>query len=264
MEKLKTEVKAQMKRIRDGQLHPSSVIVAEAFEELGYFSGRFNSNEVREQFDHLLNNVWRRTLDVLERYEYKAYSEGIPRELLLSSKNTLREARDVLKEDGFERAIHYIFSKWYPNLREMFLSVSQSRKTRGGKDFELQIGRLFEMANIPYQKVERETHVDFMIPDDETFHLKPNRAVIASLKRTLRERWREVVEELQAMRSPNIFLLTADENITKGHVEQICNNYRIHLVVWQQLKQTKFKDAPLVLSFNQWASEQIPMYERFW
>jgi hypothetical protein len=86
---------------------------------------------------------------------------------------------------------------------------------------------------------------------------------INTAKRTLRERWREVVEELYDMRSPNIFLITADYDVSKGHVEAICNQNRLHLVVWEEVKK-KYKNDPLVLSYNQWAKERLPILKKFW
>jgi len=97
-----------------------------------------------------------------------------------------------------------------------------------------------------------------------TIKNNPTSAAVASLKRTLRERWREVVEELHAARAPNIFLMTADEDISNAHVQQICDHYRIHLVVWEHLKKNKFSSNPLVLSYSNWASERIPILESFW
>jgi len=87
---------------------------------------------------------------------------------------------------------------------------------------------------------------------------------VISVKRTLRERWAEVAEELFNLRSPNVFLFTADEDVTQRHVEQICTRYRIHLVVWDELKANRFADEPLVLGYTQWATSRLPMLRQYW
>ncbi len=102
-----------------------------------------------------------------------------------------------------------------------------------------------------------------MIPNDVAFNKNPTAAAIVSAKRTLRERWREVVEELHKMRSPNIFLATADYNVGKSHVQEICGNYRIHLIVWDEVKE-KYVDEPLVLGYTEWANNRIPLLKQFW
>jgi len=175
----------------------------------------------------------------------------------------LEESKKVAQTEGYRPAIRFLFHSLYPHLREIFLSISQSRKARGGRDFELQFGKLLELMNIPYQKIKRAYRVDFMIPSDDVFKRNPTAGAIASAKRTLRERWREVVEELQAMRSPNIFLVTADYDVSKGHVKAICGDYRIHLVVWDQVKE-KYSGEPLVLGYTKWANDRIPILKQFW
>ena len=261
---IKREVQKLMRRVREGRVPPSEVIVEEAFKELGYLPARFASSKVRKAFNKIFYQAWTKTLEVLERYEEKAYPRGIPEELIRLRHEDVKEAEDVLKNRGFIPAIVGLFEKLYPYLRRCYLSIAQSRKARGGKDFELTFGRLLELAEVPYEKLERTSRVDFMLPSDAAFQHNPTAAAIASAKRTLRERWREVVEELQATRSPNIFLVTADSDISAGHVEAICGRYRIQLVVWDEIKTSRFPIEPLVLSYSQWANERLPVLEAFW
>jgi len=260
----KEEVRMLMRKVREGKIPSSEIIVEEAFHELGYDTETLTPLQVRRRFNTIFHNVWIKTLEVLERYEENAYARGIPEELIHLLRNDVEEAEKVLRRQGFIESIKFLFERFYPYLRRSFLSVSQSRMTRGGRDFELQFGRLLTLLGIPYQKVQRAYRVDFMLPSDEAFRRNPTTAAIASAKRTLRERWREVVEELHTMRSPNIFLITADFDITGGHIKEICDNYRIHLVVWDRVKSSSFPEHPLVLSYTQWANERLPVLEQFW
>lgn len=135
--------------------------------------------------------------------------------------------------------------------------MSQSRKTRGGQDFELQIEGLLKLSQVPYERQVTENRTDFIVPSIQVYERNRNEALVLSAKRTLRERWREVAEELFNLRSPNVYLLTADEDVSYGHVEGICKRYNIWLVVWDNLKQSKFADEPLVLGYTGWARERI-------
>jgi len=264
MSDVKKDVKKLMKRVREGRLPTSEFIVNETFKELGFTDTNCDSTYIRENFNHILHEVWQQTLEVLERYERDAYAEGIPDELIKMKESEFNEAEIVAQKKGFTHSFQDLFSKLYPYLLNCFLSISQSRKTRGGRDFELQFGKLLDLMDVPYQKFRRASRVDFMIPSDEAFKNNPTSAAIASAKRTLRERWREVVEELYDMRSPNIFLVTADFDISKGHIRDICGRYRIQLVVWDELKEAKFNDEPLVLGYTQWVNERLPVLEKFW
>ena len=262
------EVKRQtadlMKAVRKGRLPSSVRIVAQAFEELGLVPGSVSKEDARRRFNDILWVTWKHTLEVLERYEEQAYARGIPECLMRLLPNVTEAASRRSREEGFEDGVLMLFDYWYPYLREAFLSVSQSRKTRGGGDFELQFGRVLKLAEIPYQEVKRAFRVDFMIPSDEAFQRNRTVAVIASAKRTLRERWREVVEELYAMRAPNVFLVTANGEVGEGHIRHICSDYGIHLVVWDHLKRDRYRDEPLVLGYTEWAYERIPALEQFW
>ena len=174
------------------------------------------------------------------------------------------EAREIGEKKGFHAAVMHLLSLWYPLLRRCFLSVSQSRMTRGGRDFELQIEGLFELAHVPYHAQERQNRTDLILPDLETFERNRNVAAVVSVKRTLRERWAEVAEELFKLRSPNVFLFTADEGVTKSHVESICDDYNIYLVVWDEVKTKKFANRPLVLGYTQWATDGLAILRQYW
>lgn len=86
-----------------------------------------------------------------------------------------------------------------------------------------------------------------------------------SAKRTLRERWREVVEELYNTRSPNVYLATADslKGISQEKVEQI-KQYNVHLLVWDDIKATKFMNEPMVLGYSDFANKEILVFRNYW
>ncbi len=263
MNHIKKEISLLMAAVREKGLPSSEVIVEETFEKLGYLPRKIAKEGVQKNFNKILNDVWIETLHVLENYEEKVYPLNIIEGLIALKTHVFKESEKIAKAKGYKPALKFLFCSLYPYLREIFLSISQSRKQRGGKDFELQFGKLLELMDIPYQKVKRAYRVDFMIPSDEAFNNNPTSAAIVSAKRTLRERWREVVEELHSMRSPNIFLVTADYDVGRGHVKAICSNYRIHLVVWDEVKK-KYSNEPLVLGYSEWANNRIPILRMFW
>ncbi len=213
--------------------------------------------------------MFTKTLEVLERYEKQAYGRLMIEKLLELKQKDISEASTRLCDYGSPEAwlkdqMILLFGCWYEQLRQMFLSISQSRKARGGKDFELQIGAMLDLIEVPFQKRKRMHRVDFMIPSDQAFEQSRSRALIISAKRTLRERWREVVEELYSMRAPNVYLATADEDVSESHVKAVCQDYNIHLVVWDELKATKYPNENLVISYSVLANEIVPVFKQFW
>ncbi len=261
---VKDQAKALMKQVRKDRVPTSEAIVQETIRELGYTADSISSEEAERRFNELLRNLWIKTLEVLERHEASAYPEGIPSALIQLRRDDVVEMEALVQTSGFREAIKELFVRWYPWLREAFLSIRQSRMQRGGKDFELQLGHMLDLIRVPYQKVKRAYRVDFMIPSDEFFKTNPSAAAILSAKRTLRERWRQVVEELFNMRAPNIFLATADEKISKDKAEEICGKWLIHLVVWDHVKADAFANEPRVLGYTEWASSRVRILRQFW
>ena len=258
-----------MKTVRKEGIPASEVIVAEALAEIGLTSEDFTPDVVRQNFNSLLRAAFTTTLEVLERYEKQAYGRLMIEKLLELKQEDIAEvsARTFdcnSSEEKLQEEMAFLFDRWYEHLRQMFLSISQSRKARGGKDFELQIGALLDLIEVPFQKKKRTHRVDFMIPSDDAFEKNRSRALIVSAKRTLRERWREVVEELYSMRAPNVYLATADEDVAESHVKAVCRDYNIHLVVWDELKATKYAGENLVISYSVLANEIIPVFKQFW
>ncbi len=264
MDEVKNEVSKLMVSVRKKKKLPSSArIVDETFEQFGYIQGCVKPEVVQQGFNDILRKVWIETLSVLEAYEEQVYPSNVMEALMSLKADLIVKAGKVAQEKGFRIGVRFLFVALYPYLREIFLSIGQGRKTRGGRDFELQFGKLLDLMEVPYQKIKRSYRVDFMLPSDEVFKQNPTAAAILSAKRTLRERWREVVEELHAMRCPNIFLVTADDKVGKGHVEEICRKYLIHLVVWDSVKE-RYGNEPLVLGYGEWASKRLPLLQKFW
>ncbi|OGO16943.1 MAG: hypothetical protein A2Z14_10230 [Chloroflexi bacterium RBG_16_48_8] len=262
-------VSKMMTLVRRGSLPTSEEVVRTAFEELGYGENGPDPKTIRMEFNDRLAQVFKYTLEVLERFEEQTYLEGVPNELIKMKPDAFEKAAKIIKDSideaaGIREAFKSLFTDLYPLLRRVFLSISNSRKSRGGRDFELQFGALLEQAGVTYQKIDRQTRTDFMVPCDDVFNKNPNDALVLSAKRTLRERWREVAEELFDLRSPNVYLITADENITTGHVEGICGRYRMHLVVWDHIKNTKFPEDSRVISYSQLSQDVIESFERRW
>ena len=262
---LKETISQMMRRVRQqAQMPGSDRIVKEAFQELNYDSSHVTPADARLRFNEVLSFAFAHTLTVLERYENKAYSEGIAQALLELRSELVDQADAINAEQGFEPAAKALLAGLYLELRESFLSVSQSRKTRGGKDFELSFAQTLTLAGFTYQMQEIKTRADFILPSNSAFQQNRTLCAVASLKRTLRERWTEVAAELVMLHMPNVFLVTADHDVKPGTVKGICDDNPLHLVVWDAVKEKQYKDHPRVLSFTQFANERLPNLQSMW
>ncbi|HZL68556.1 MAG TPA: type II restriction endonuclease [Candidatus Limnocylindrales bacterium] len=81
-------------------------------------------------------------------------------------------------------------------LDRFFLGLTQGRRPRAGAAFELVIRRLFVALNYPFtSQAVINGQPDFILPSVEHFRKNAMDAIIFTVKRTLRERWRQIVTE---------------------------------------------------------------------
>ena len=153
------------------------------------------------------------------------------RKVIMADKSPLKEipsTREILKEAineveidierlsltarKLEKKCHEIYRKYEERVRakwkdkvpieELEKSLSQSRVSRAGHIIELILQTLLDCFGIEYEgnKKINEEQLDFVIPNAETLKKDPENAIIISVKREIRERWREVVGEAYILR----------------------------------------------------------------
>jgi len=258
------DLKVRIRQIRNESLPSSDEIVQKAFKRLNLTKWSLSNptgkkpEEIINEFNKYLKDVFKETLNVLESLEEKVY-EKIFKELCKMRSKKIEQISRSVKSTEFT---YKVLKELYPDLWHIFLSRSQSRKTRGGKDFECQIKYLLELADIPFESQVQKYHIDLLLPNSQLFRKDKTRAVLLSLKRTLRERWREVVEELHRVGCPNIYLLTVDSRISKEKVQHIAR-HNIHLVVWDEVKEKEYTENAMVLGYTE-LMKRILFFKQSW
>lgn len=263
----KSEIYTLVGEIRKKMMPTSEVIVETALSELGLtraspLNPRGKSpDDILKNFDAYLLSVFDKSLEVLERFESQVYPEAL-REVCNLRANKLNKIEASKGQLPFDKKVAEALGMLYPDLWQVFLSRSQSRKQRGGKDFEEQLGQLLKLADIPFDKQIRTYHSDFILPSTNAFNRDRTHCFLISAKRTLRERWQNVVNEIYETRITNAYLCTTDEAVNQQLIDRL-RKYNIHLVIWDKSKQEKFKDEPVVYGYSQLTSE-IQMFRRYW
>ena len=80
--------------------------------------------------------------------------------------------------------------------------------------------------------------------------------MIVTMKTSLRERWAEVVEEIQRTNIPNIHLVTLESQISVNLL-QLLDNYNITLVVYDEVKKKDLRSNNNVIGFTDFFSTEI-------
>lgn len=153
-----------------------------------------------------------------------------------------------------EQALINIITE-FPRIDSILLSAAQTRKSRAGTSFELHIETLLVDANIPHQVqavIDAKKRPDFILPSLEAYADKSRSrkgALVLSAKTTLRERWKQVTQEIKDC---DLYLATVDENIAENAIDDM-QRLGIFLVVPESLKNsdtTTYKEQKNVISFK--------------
>lgn len=222
--------------------------------------------------------------------EFLIYENEFNAVILRDIANNFSIADDILSEisrDFFERlptdyeSFKRYFSNYFgryageisPYIYELCLSNTQSRRSRAGKIFESIIYYLYEHFEYPYNsqaKIGKKAFsnlglgkvVDSILPSVEAFKDSRIKTIVGSMKTTLRERWQEVVEEIDRSNLPNIYLLTCDTDISTSKITQM-SQHNIVLVVLNSVK-SKLENFHNVITFESYFAHEIPQILNYW
>lgn len=231
---------------------PPKAIAALASDELvrAEGGGVLAPDHLRVHFD----DVFMRLLDI----EYEKYLEierGVCAPILA----------DLLADNAHDVGEAAI-ARRYDDLLAFSMSIIQSRKSRAGKAFEAAFDRLFSQLGYPYQvqqKVDRNSVPDFIVPGIDVYQDQPGEAVVFTMKRTLRERWRQIL--MEGSRFPAYFLVTIDEKLSASMLGEAAAN-RIYVVAPQPIidQHPLYAGAPNVISIATLMSDFVEPRRKRW
>ncbi len=196
----------------------------------------------------------------------------------LLDKSSLFDERATMTIDHFRDRTASLIGEFtgeiFPYLYALSLSSTNSRRARAGGTFEMLIEKCLDIFNYPYQNQSSlgtefynsnriGKKVDLIIPGRKAYEQRRTACAIVSAKTTLRERWQEVVEELNRSNVRHIYLATLDEGITQNQID-IMKEYNITLIVRKSEKSTKFLKAGSVESFETFFNTTIPHLLEVW
>jgi hypothetical protein len=188
-----------------------------ALATLGY--DKHNPKFFRENFEDALSNLMDEGLRVLHKEQ-----TALIRKIVVHSDSFSKIDVDTSDEI----------------LWEGMKSLSNQRMKRAGVAMEGIMGFILGRCDIEYQRGQPRTgRSDFICPNIKAFDTYPEYAVILEFKRTLRERWKEVLDELA--KSHTVWLVTLDRGLTRGTVESIGDS-NITLYVRQSVYEVLPRD----------------------
>ncbi len=233
-------------------LKPSREITAEAIDLILRDQG-YSVAEIKENFDTLLDEIQQKAHDLYLDYERK-YAEQVfevfGQELIARA-----EISDLSQ-------IGEVLSRHFNTLDSFFMSMAQSRRSRAGSTFEDICKMLFKTLNYPFDEQQViNGKPDFIMPSADHYRRNAMDCIIFTSKRTLRERWRQVVTE--GTRGLVFYLATIDDKVSENTLKEMLQN-RVVLVCPARIRIDRYADKDNVISFTQFFSDVVdPAVERW-
>ena len=216
----------------------SKTIIVEALQNI---DGRFKYSpaEVKLNFDHLVLDTEKEAHRV-----YKEYERDYAGKTLAALINHLVERGEL---SGL-RDVGPILGMYSDVLDDFYLSLAQGRKVRAGRAFEQFHNNFFRRLDYPFdEQPVINGKPDFLLPSKEYYRENAPDCIIFTAKRTLRERWRQIVTE--GARGLGFYLSTIDEKIPKNAFSEMREN-RIYVVCPLEIKEDKYSGVRNALSYQ--------------
>lgn len=144
------------------------------------------------------------------------------------------EIYGVLIKNGFSDVEKFI---------ELANQVLNRRKSRAGKSLEHHLSSLFTGNSItftPQAVTEGNKKTDFIFPSVESYHdasFPVDKLASLAAKTTCKDRWRQVLNEADRLRSKNKFLCTLQQGISSAQLEEM-KSEKVVLVVPEKYIKT--------------------------
>lgn len=209
--------------------------------------------QIKDNFDSIFSSTEK------EAYRlYLIYEEIYGKEVFSAFIEYLRQSKRIKSVPGLQKSL----GEYFYSFDRFFLSLSQSRRSRSGKTFESITNSLFKILNYPFdEQVVINGKPDFLMPSEKHYREDPPDCIIFTTKRTLRERWRQIVTE--GTRGLGFYLATIDENISSLQLEEMLK-HRIYIVCPKTLKDKCYNNAINVLSFRQFFKDRLDPAMKRW
>ncbi len=192
---------------------------------------------------------------LVEKIQNDVYTEYIKQEKL-AGRNAFATIFGEIDRRSKKPLIE-LMPEWFHILDRFYLSITQGRKSRAGRVFEVLIKTLFTKLDYPftYQPIINGKP-DFVLPSKELYSTNAMDCIIFTIKRTLRERWRQIVTE--GARGLGFYLATIDEKVTKNALIEMLDS-RIYLIVPERLKKSNknYLEANNVITFEVFFKYQL-------
>jgi len=268
--------------VRKAYIPSGEELAKEAWNCVSFSKKKLTSKDVLKNFNKYLTELIDTEYKLYLAYESKCISEGVI-ELALNEAikdsfpnvyELVNETVDIIESKSLSavKKLSAVGSRMRPFYKIVEQSFAQGRMARAGGSSQFHLKSLLEIASykgeFEMQQVLNGT-VDFLFPSRKVWNIDKRRCVIVSIKRTLRERYKQVFEELKITGGMTIYLLVTEtyfeslKDITNQKLDKL-NSQNIYLVVRDEIKQRRFPNKSNVISFSSFIQDELPNKRTQW
>jgi len=234
----------ELNKVFSAQVPDGRTIAREVVDET--LAAQPNAASIKKHFSEFVEKLQVEAYERYLRYEKDAWRVAFAR--VFGPK--LRECSTPEKVLG-------IIGDHFYTLDKFFLSRTQSRRSRAGTAFEVVLGELFKKLGYRFDpQPEIDGNPDFVFPSINLYKRNAQDAIVFTAKRTLRERWRQIVTE--GAKGLGFFLATIDDKVSEAQIKEM-KGARIHLAVPSKLRESvpQYAAAANVISFEDFLEDHL-------
>jgi hypothetical protein len=285
LNRLKTELQGSrglIHKVRKEFIPSGSKLAALAWEKSSFQSQRLTEETVRRRFNELLCELIDLEYKLYLQYEEKCKSEGVIESVVQRSEKRrypnvsrlVAQSLKIIRDDklGDIDKLLALGSTLRPFYKLVEQSFAQGRMSRAGGSSQFHLEKLLTLAGykgqFEMQQVLNGT-VDFLFPGKYAWEKDRQKCVILSIKRTLRERYKQVFEELETTKGMTIYLLVtetyeeAESDITESKIDKL-KEQNVYLVVRDEIREKRFPRKANVLGFTEFINAELPKRRALW
>jgi hypothetical protein len=218
--------------------------------------------QIRQSFGETLVLFDQKATEIFRAYESEALLELAKGWLEINKQRVIGNVEELeallkLKDwNAFVEKASKLFQDFGEAVQSFEKDLGNMRKARGGKSFEKVLLRLLKLLGIPAEAPlgkakEKLRRVDIVVPCADTALDFPDRAVLLTCKRTLRERWKQEVPQIEKNRTA--YLITIDPDLSETKADEIQEKGLIAFV--RDEIASKFQDKPWIRKLSQLPAE---------
>lgn len=188
---------------------------------------------------------------LVEELQVDAYNIYLEAERSSGQMAIRKELIRKVSADANREDIITASAEMFNELDRFFLSLTQSRRSRAGSTFETILKTLFKHLGYPFDEQQViNGKPDFLMPNRAHYDVNAMDCIIFTVKRSLRERWRQVVTE--GTRGLGFYLATIDDKISSIQLGEM-SRHRIYVVIPEAIKSrlNTYSKAQNVITFEE-------------